>query len=293
MKMHLPLKTIPVFALSTALFASGIMSSSAQKLPNERMEIELPPGISLKALNETAAQITKLRPDIPSTVLNADAQIIRDTFPQISAEFAKVGLTEEEARWASQTAWKTARVKSPLRLSPEKTIDQNSFFEYVTRDLSVSIIKWRIQNENPEINRMVLNKDVQLIAQAQSEIETSYKRSGWSALDAHNASLVAWQTARLESPLRPYETIDLTSFIEAAGGMGIMVFTSEPDQAEVFIGTNKIGTTNKQKNEPVRYFPDGRKVTVRFIKPDFVPQDLECLAQGQNTVICKAELKHK
>jgi hypothetical protein len=282
----------------SALIAAGVISSPAQERPKEttvkgRVEISLPPDIPITALKHTSVQISKIRPDIPASVLMADAQIINDNLPQIAAQYAKLGFSDSDALWASQTAWKTARLKSPLRLNPEKTIDAPSFVEYVTTDLTFNLIWWRIRNENPQITPAILKKDRQLIEQAEAEIVASYKASGWSVSDVRNASLMAWETARVESPLNSWETIDQESFIEAAGEMGIMVFTSEPDQAEVFISSKKIGTTNKQKNEPVRYFPDGRKVLVRFVKPDFAPVDLECLAKGQDTVICKAQLKRQ
>src|SRR5687768_10978266 len=127
MKTRLPLISINVLALF-ALFAFGVsvslaLDNSKQTPKSTRSEISTPPDLPLTALKQTAAQISKTRPDIPVTVLMADAQIIKDSLPQITTEFAKVGLTDSEALWASQTAWKTARLRSPLRLNPEKTID--------------------------------------------------------------------------------------------------------------------------------------------------------------------------
>jgi hypothetical protein len=253
----------------------------------------LPKGIALSALSQTSAEIKKIRPEIPDKTLKADADIIEATLPQIVSQFNKIGLTFDDAVWASQRGWKTARLNSPLKLTPEKPIDSSSFVDYVTTDVSAKIVRWQIQNENPDIDATVLAKDMLLIDKAQPNIIAAYEKLGWTATDARSASLVAWKRARLDSPLGPSETIDVQSLVESTTEMGIMVFTSEPDQADVFINSVKIGTTNAQKNEPLRFFVDGQKVTVRFIKANFLPQDLDCFAKGQDTVICKAELKRQ
>jgi len=288
-------------ALSLIIFSLALVSgdASAQKMGRQikrepaRIDMPLPSGIAISALNQTSAEIKKIRPGIPDTTLKADAEIIQNTLPQIVSQFSKIGLTFDDAVWASQKGWMIARLNSPLRLTPEKPIDSNSFVDYVTGDVSAKIVRWQIQNENPDIDATVLTKDMQLIDRAQPNIVAAYQKLGWTATDARGASLMAWKRARLESPLGRSEPIDFQSLVESTTEMGIMVFTSEPDQAEVFINSVKIGTTNKQKNEPLRFFVDGQKVNVRFVKADFLPQDLDCVAKGQDTVICNAELKHQ
>jgi hypothetical protein len=288
--------------LSLAVLSGATPQKKAAQIKREQERIErvptridmpLPSGIALSAFSQTSAEIKKIRPEIPNTTLKADADIIEATLPQIVSQFNKIGLTFDDAVWASQKGWKIARLNSPLRLTPDKPIDSGSFVDYVTSDISAKIVRWQIQNENPEIDATVLTKDMQLIDRAQPNIVAAYEKLGWTATDARSASLVAWKRARLESPLGPSETIDVQSLVESTTEMGIMVFTSEPDHADVFINSVKIGTTNAQKNEPLRFFVDGQKVTVRFIKADFQPQNLDCVAKGQDTVICKAELKHQ
>lgn len=286
---------LSLLILSLAVLSSASAQKKAEQIKREpaRIEMRLPSGIGLSAFNQTSAEIKKIRPEIPDATLKADAEIIEATLPQIVSQFTKIGLTFNDAVWASQKGWKVARLNSPLRLAPEKTIDSSSFVDYVTGDVSAKIVRWQIQNENPDIEANVLAKDMELIEKAQPNIVAAYEKRGWTAIDAHSASLLAWKRARLQSPLGERETIDFESLVASTTEMGIMVFTSEPDQADVFINSVKIGTTNKQKNEPLRFFVDGQKVTVRFVKADFVPQDLDCFAKGQDTVICKAELKHQ
>lgn len=255
------------------------------------IETASPQTYDLTAFSRTSAEIRKRRPDISESVLIADAQVIKASLPQITTEFWKVGLTDEDAVWASLRGWRAARLESPLRFNPDKSIDSASFIDHVTSDVAPRIVRWQIQAEDPRIPKLILMKDLMLIEDAQDEIAASYQKLGWSASDARNASLVAWKVARLESPLGPNQLIDQHSLIEFTADMGIMVFTSEPDQADVFLGSQKIGTTNKQKLVPLLYFPGGKKVTVRFTKPDFVSKDEECVARGQDTVVCKAELK--
>jgi hypothetical protein len=289
-----------VIAFSLTTYAVALSSYvSAQRLPEAsdqkttRIEMPLPKGIAISALNQTSVEIRKIRPDIPSETLNADAEIIQSTLPNITAEFTKIGLTFDDAVWASQRAWKKARLESPLRLNPDKTIDRDSFVDYVTTDMSAKIVRWQIKSENPDISPVILTRDLQLIEQAQPDIVARYEKIGWTATEARAASLFAWRRARLDSPLKSFETIDRESLVASATEIAIMVFTSEPDEADVYINSVKIGTTNKQKNEPVRFFVDGQRISARFVKNDFVPQDLNCVARGSDTVICKAELKHQ
>src|SRR5690349_18372372 len=122
-----------VIALIQTIYVVALVSSaSAQRPPAitdqkpARIEMPLPKGIAIAALNQTSIEIRKIRPDIPAETLQADAEIIQSTLPTIAAEFTKIGLTFDDAVWASQTAWKTARLQSALRFNPEKTIDRDS-----------------------------------------------------------------------------------------------------------------------------------------------------------------------
>ena len=292
-----PKHLVIVFTLITSVITFSSLVSAQEPEPSDRkatrIEMQLPTGIAVSALKQTSVEIRKIRPDISSETLKADAEIIQSTLPDITAEFTKVGLTFDDVVWASQRAWKKVRIESPLKLNPEKTIDRNSFVDYVTSDVFATIVRWQIKNENPDIRPVILTRDLQLIEKAQPDIVARYEKIGWTASDARTASFFAWKRARLESPLKSYETIDRDSLVAATTEIAIMVFTSEPDEADVYINSVKIGTTNKQKNEPIRFFIDGQKVSVRFVKSDFVPQDLNCVARGSDTVICKAELKHQ
>lgn len=292
-----PKHLVIVFTLITSVITFSSLVSAQEPEPSDRkatrIEMQLPTGIAVSALKQTSVEIRKIRPDISSETLKADAEIIQSTLPDITAEFTKVGLTFDDVVWASQRAWKKVRIESPLKLNPEKTIDRNSFVDYVTSDVFATIVRWQIKSENPDIRPVILTRDLQLIEKAQPDIVARYEKIGWTASDARTASFFAWKRARLESPLKSYETIDRDSLVAATTEIAIMVFTSEPDEADVYINSVKIGTTNKQKNEPIRFFIDGQKVSVRFVKSDFVPQDLNCVARGSDTVICKAELKHQ
>jgi len=293
MRTKLWLRSVSLLLLWSVWIVAAYGQDKPQREPAsaDPIKTSLPQTIDLTALDQTSAEIKKKRPDIRESVLIADAQLIKESLPQITIEFSKVGLTDEDALWASQRAWRAARLESPLRLNPDKTIDSDSFIDHVTNDVAPRIVRWQIQAENPTIPKPILRKDMMVIEDAQDEIAASYKKLGWSASDARNASLVAWKMARLESPLKPHQIIDRDSLIESAAELGIMVFASEPDQADVFLGPQKVGTTNKKKSPPLLYFPDGKKVTVRFTKPEFGSKDEECWAKGQETVVCKAELK--
>lgn len=295
MKTKLWLRSIGLLSLfSISIVAYGqdgaAKARTATRPATIAIEAPAPQRFDLAAVSRVSAEIKRKRPNVLHRVLRTDAEVIQASLPEITAEFEKIGLTDEDALWASLRGWKSARLESPLRNNPDKTIDTESFINHVTNDVAPMLVRWQIQTENPGISKMVLKKDMRVIEGALDEIEASYEKQGWTASDARNVSLVAWKMVRSESALKPHQTINQESLIEFAGGFGIMIFTSEPDHADVFMGTEKIGTTNKEKI-PTLYFPNGKRVTVRFTKPLFAPQEQECLAKGEDTVECKAELK--
>ncbi|HKY27372.1 MAG TPA: hypothetical protein VJM12_05435 [Pyrinomonadaceae bacterium] len=280
---------------ATVIFCSatvhGVFAQDQSEKPltpaSQRSEL---PAIDLTALKQTFKEIKKTRPDIPEHVLFADLQIIESALPQIETEFGTVGLSNDHALWASQRAWRAARLESPLRYAPEKVIDNTSFIEHITGEIAPRIVRWQILQQNPSIYPYVLEKDLRLINFALPDITKSFREDGWTATDARNASLFVWKSARIETPLKPQETIDVESLVEAAENLAIVVFTSEPDQAQVFMGTENVGTTNKEKKKPIRFFLEDTQMKVVFKKPDYVSREAVCEAKLGETKVCKVEL---
>lgn len=291
MKPRLSFCIIGLVAIGSIWIVGIFAQVKPQPANTVQTEFPLPQGIDLTGLTQTSVEIKKFRPRIPESVLFADTQIIESSLPEITREFWKIGLTEHDALWASQRAWKAARLESPLRLNPEKTIDKDSFVDHVTSDVAARIFLWQIQTENPNISKLILKRDLKLIEEAQPEIIASYQKFGWTESDARNVSFVAWKQARLESRLKPFQFMNRESFVDSAEEMGLVVFSSEPDHADVFIDGEKIGTTDKAKLLPLRYFKGGKQITVRFTKPEFPPHEMACLPIVQDTVECKAQLK--
>jgi hypothetical protein len=250
------------------------------------------PKIDLTALAQTSTKIKNANPDIPDAILNKDLEIIKNSLPQIENEFGAVGLTDNHALWASQKAWMAARLESPLRLTPERAIDNASFIEHVTDEIAPRIIRWQIHQKNPSIPAYVLDRDLKLIEGALDDITKSYQQGERSSVDARNAALFAWKTARLESPLESNQSINIESLKEFTEDLGIVVFISDPDQAEVFMGTESVGTTDKEKKKPYRFFAqDTPHIKVLFKKPEYVPQEADCEAKLGEIKVCRVELK--
>jgi hypothetical protein len=293
MRKILPLRPFLVLSLWSGLILTahgqGERASADRHAPETVRASQIG---DIKAFDQAMAEIKLKQPAIPDAVLAEDVVLIKDALPEITTEFWKVGLSDDDALWASLRAWKTARLESPLRLNPTKSLDKASFITHTTNDVSPILVRWYIQEEKPEISNNVLQQDLQLIKSSQGEITAAFNSVGWTEQEAQQASLAAWKVARLESPLGTRETLDRSSFIAlATSHMGALVFVSEPDAAEVYLGTSRIGTTNKDKKAPLRWFQDGEVVTVRFIKANFVSEERQCTAKAREAVECKADLK--
>jgi hypothetical protein len=174
-------------------------------------------------------------------------------------------------------------------------MDENSFISHVTNDVSTKIVRWQIKTAHPETARYVLEKDIATINSAQTEITADFEKRGLEADEARQASLFAWKEVRLKSDLRPYQPMNRTSFVAyVVNTTGIVLFDSDPDEAEVFMGNNRIGSTSKEKNRRLqRTFEDGKKITVSFSKNGFAPVTVDCVAKGRDTVDCRATLEPK
>ncbi|MBC8030545.1 MAG: hypothetical protein H7Z16_10580 [Pyrinomonadaceae bacterium] len=294
------MRTIHWFRLMclVAVWSVITLSVNAQREPsNKQVEATIQitglEPIDLARVAAVSAEIRKQRPQIPEPVLHQDARLIGSALPAITREFWKSGLSEDDAFWAALRGWKSARLESPLRLEPAKPMDESSFIRHVTNDVGAILFRWRIRQEKPEISSQVLNRDIVLISRSQPEISAAFEKRGLDASDARQASLFAWSEVRLKSALGPNQAMSRSSFVAfVENSTGIVMFDSEPDQADVFMGSNKIGTTSKEKARRLgRTFEDGKKVIVTFTKPEFVPETRECFAKGRDTVECKVELK--
>lgn len=241
------------------------------------------------------AEIRKKQPKIPESVLEEDILLIKSTLPSIMPEFWKLGLTEEDAVQATLRGWKRARLNSPLRFNPEQPMDESSFRMHVLTEQRTALFKWKIHDANPNIKGYILEKDLWLINETQSEIVEAFENSGLEASDAQAASFFAWKEVRLDSPLRPNQKMDRESFITfVVDSTGIITFDSEPDEADVLLGKVKLGKTSKVKEKRLqRTFLKGLKITVTFTKPDFVSQTRDCVAEGREAVSCSVELQRK
>lgn len=157
--------------------------------------------------------------------------------------------------------------------------------------IDVQSVSAEIRSRRPEIPEQSIASDIALINTVQGEISASLER--WTAGDLKEASLIAWKEVRLNSALKPEQAMVRASFVSfVTESTGIMLFESEPDQADVFIGPNKLGTTSKDAGKKLhRTFVDGTTVPVVFSKPDFISELRNCTAVGRDTVECKVELK--
>lgn len=275
---------ISLCVMLTSLGAASI--ASGQKVSGDSFEARLA---------AVAAEIRKHPPHIPDQVLEQDAALIRKTLPSITADYWAIGLSEDDASWAALRAWKSARLESPLRLTPDQPMDEDSFISYVTNEVSTKIVKWQIKTAAPETRRLILERDINTINAAQFELTTDFQKRGLEADEARQASLVAWKEVRLNSELGPNQAMNRASFIAyVKNTTGIVLFDSEPDEADVFMGSDRIGITSKEKNRRLqRTFEDGKKITVSFSKNGFAPVTLDCFAKGRDTVDCRATLPPK
>jgi hypothetical protein len=244
------------------------------------------------ALASTSAEIKSKSPRISTEVLEQDRAVIGVALADINSDFNTIGLKEGDAIIASQQAWKTARLNSPLRAQVDKTIDRESFVLHATNDVAPVLVGNKIQSSRPEIPKETINADRRIIDSAQAEIIEAFEKSGRDESDARLATMAAWQFVRLDSPLEPTKAMNRASFIELVSEhIGVIRFLSDPDQADVYIGAEKIGTTNAAEAIPIRYFPDGQTVRARFVKAGFPPQEVDCVAVGRDKVECRATFK--
>lgn len=246
-------------------------------------------------LTITRAEIQKKQPNIPQSVLEEDILLIKTTLPNITPEFWKLGLTEEDAVQATLRGWKRARLNSPLKFNPEQPMDDSSFTMHVLTEQRTALFKSKIHDANPNIKGYILEKDLWLINEIQPEIVAAFERNGMEASNARAASFFAWKEVRLDSPLRPNQTMDRESFINfVVDSTGIITFDSEPDEADVLLGEVRLGKTSKVKEKRLqRTFMKGLKITVTFTKPDFISQTRDCIAEGRDAVSCSVELQRK
>ena len=245
----------------------------------------------LEYLSRTQARIKRIRPSVSDEVLNEDARLIDSALPEIKIELSKVGLDEQAAYTASGRAWATARLVSALKYEPEKNIDQTALLDHIKTEVAPLLVAEDIKKAKPEISVQTLATDRKLIEAALAEITIQFEKSGRSTDEARVASLVAWKKVRLESPLSANREMNRDSFIELTSDhLGAIVFRSDPDQAEVFIGAERIGVTQTGKPIPFRFFEDNETVTARFVRAGITEQRT-CTAIARNRVECRADFR--
>lgn len=145
-----------------------------------------------------------------------------------------------------------------------------------------------IKKERPEIPSRILAIDSEIIAQAQTAIQTKFKQAGFNNDDAYEASLAAWKIVRLNSRLQPGKPMHAESFVEfVTTSIGKVVFKSTPDKARVTVDNDPLGST-----EVKRWYPSGT-LSVLFEKDGFESITKTCGVTAPGFNECVAELKPK
>ena len=80
-------------------------------------------------LSPTAAEIKKDRDEISTTMLVMDEGVVRSSLPDIEKAFSRRGLTEDDAKRASNYGWWELRA---FKLSPDELLTPTVFVQYVT-----------------------------------------------------------------------------------------------------------------------------------------------------------------
>jgi hypothetical protein len=147
-----------------------------------------------------------------------------------------------------------------------------------------------IKRKRPEITDQILARDLVMVNNSTPAIANSLER--WSATEVQRAKLEAWQEVRLNSPLGSHQAMNSAAFIEfVTEHIGFILFESDPDEANVFLGEERLGSTSKEASRSLhRSFPEGESKTVTFSKPQFVSETKTCTAVARDTVRCSVIL---
>jgi hypothetical protein len=158
-------------------------------------------------------------------------------------------------------------------------------------EVDIQAVLAEIRSRRPEYSESSARADIALINNTQGEIASTLERA--RARDLLEVSLSAWKEVRLNSRLRPDQAMVRSSFVAfVTEDTGLMLFDSEPDQADVLIGADRLGTTSNQTGRGLqKTFLGGTTVTVIFHKPNFKDELQQCTAVARDAVQCNVALK--